>query len=400
ATAPAPWAPQGPSRTWYLAEGCACPPFDTSFLITNPHEAKATVTARFMKEDGASLDGQYQVPARSRLRVPPLPEAAGAAFSTVIDSDQPVFVQRFISMALTGRLASGVNAPSRAWFLAEGRTGEGFDTWLLLMNPNAEPAKATITFFVENGGPIEQSYYLLPTSRLSLYVNWLLPFAAFGVRVEASQPIVVERAMYFAEGGSHGAMGSTLASNTWYLPDVDTRPGTDSWVLIANPNAQAASLTLALVTDQGATVKGSYSVPASSRLTLYANEIMPRASGFATVQADLPVVVARSTYWMGGRAGYSSPGVPATARSWSFAQAIPPAPSQELLSAVNPGPNPARLIVSFLVENGDTLGNTYNVAPGSRLVLDPKAVAPPQALTMNLESDVPVAVERAVYPSR
>ncbi len=52
-----------------------------------------------------------------------------------------------------GHESLGETAPSTTWFLAEGATGAGFDTFILVANPNAEPVDVTYTFLSDSAGP-------------------------------------------------------------------------------------------------------------------------------------------------------------------------------------------------------------------------------------------------------
>ena len=52
-----------------------------------------------------------------------------------------------------GHESAGVTAPSTTWLLAEGATGDGFDTFILIANPGAEEADVTFTFLPADGAP-------------------------------------------------------------------------------------------------------------------------------------------------------------------------------------------------------------------------------------------------------
>ncbi|MDP2728146.1 MAG: glycosyl hydrolase family 18 protein, partial [Dehalococcoidia bacterium] len=196
-----PWKARLAYRTWYLAEGCTCQPFDTWILLMNPNESPANVTVTFMKEDGSTLEKRYKVAPKSRFNLFANQVVPGAAISTRVDSDVPVFVERSMYFGHDGHNTPGVNGPERTWYLAEGYTGPGTDTWVLIMNPNPQETKATVTFMKEDGGLVERTYTLAPTSRRSIYANEVVPNASFSTRVVADQPVVVERAMYFGQGG-------------------------------------------------------------------------------------------------------------------------------------------------------------------------------------------------------
>lgn len=396
-SAPIPWPPQGPNRAWYLAEGCACEPFETRFIVTNPGDTPASLAATFMKEDGTALERRYDLPARSPLDLAPDQALAGAAFATRIEADQPVFVQRFMSIGQEARLAPAANAPGRTWYLAEGRTGGGFDTWLLIMNPGLAPARATITFFREDGPPIERTYDLLPTSRLSLYVNSVLPEAAFGARVEADQPIVVERSVYFSGGQGQVAMGSTSLSKTWYAVDGAGGSGAGIRLVVMNSNTSSMEATVTGVKEDGSMQERSISLGPSSRGSVLSSEIGSGPFSFITVRSSLPVVVERTGFWDGADSAFTSPAVAGTSRAWTFPTGKV-APFRRALLVANPSNTATTLSGTFLLEGGEAVTRYYALAANARLVLDGGAI-PERALWVDLNSDLPVVAERAMQSS-
>ena len=63
----------------------------------------------------------------------------------------PVFVERAMYFGYGGHDSAGVNAPSRQWFLPDGSSQDGTDTWVLIMNPNPETVTARLSFFTYAG---------------------------------------------------------------------------------------------------------------------------------------------------------------------------------------------------------------------------------------------------------
>ena len=99
-----------------------------------------------------------------------------------------------------GHASAGATAPSTSWFLAEGATGAYFTTFVLLANPNDEPADVTLTFLPDTGVPVTKSYTIPGRQRLTRNIaleDAALANAAVATRVESTRPIVVERAQYW-----------------------------------------------------------------------------------------------------------------------------------------------------------------------------------------------------------
>ena len=61
-----------------------------------------------------------------------------------------------------------VTVSSLTYSLAEGATGPFFDLDVLIANPTATPAPATVTFLRQDGAPMVQTMTLAPTSRTTL----------------------------------------------------------------------------------------------------------------------------------------------------------------------------------------------------------------------------------------
>ena len=53
-------------------------------------------------------------------------------------------------------------AGATTWYFAEGYTGEGFDEYLTIQNPNAQAGTATLTYLLEGASPVVRSVPLPP----------------------------------------------------------------------------------------------------------------------------------------------------------------------------------------------------------------------------------------------
>ena len=152
------------------------------------------------------------------------------------------------------------------WFIAEGSTGGGFDTWILLQNPGDAKAKVQVTFATAAGPQTPIPMTLEAKTRTTIRIQDHVP-DDFHVStfVDSDQPVVAERSMYWDkrfwgatsvpgspqpyemkgghsnlgvaldEAGSVGGIGKTI----WF-PEGSTAPGYDTWILIANPGTAEA----------------------------------------------------------------------------------------------------------------------------------------------------------------
>jgi hypothetical protein len=217
-----------PSVTWYHAEGATGPYFDTYILVGNPNATQATVTFTFLLETGQTITRIKTIPALGRLTVnveSEDPLLGNAAVSTTVTSNVPVISER--AMYWPGAFTSwneahnsfGVTETGIRWALAEGRVGgaQGFETYILVANPNPSPASVRITYLRASGNPIVKSFTVGPTSRFNVHVNSAVPELSgehFGAIIEATNgtPIIVERAMYWSALGVVWAGGTNVTA--------------------------------------------------------------------------------------------------------------------------------------------------------------------------------------------
>lgn len=389
-------------RRWLFAEGNTRPPFTTSFALDNPNDRPATVRFTFLSPQGTRVQHEMQVPPEARRTLNVEEVLPNAEFSTIVESDLPVFAERSMYFGHDGHVAAGARAAGRTWYLAEGSTAPGFDTWVLIMNPNPGPTTATLRFTQEDGSTAERVETIPGFGRRSVYVNLLFTAAGFATRVEASQPIVVERAMYFDGGqGGHDTVGTQTPGTTWYLAAGASRPGFDTWLLVQNPSSAPASVQASFVRDDGRVVTQPLFVRPGGRASLLTNLVVPDASFGIRVEADQPVVVERAVYFAGGRAGFNSTAVAAPAVEWYLPEGATTESFVEQLSVLNPQNQPATLLLEFRRQDGTPVApqqvlvgaNTSRILDINPLVLDGLAAT-------RVTADRPVVVERTLYFAR
>ncbi|MGI5837710.1 MAG: hypothetical protein ACOX87_14625, partial [Chloroflexota bacterium] len=209
-----------------------------------------------------------------------------------------------------GHGSTGVTTPSRNWYLAEGNTLPGFDTWLLLMNPNDSAATATVVMAKEDGTLLTTHHSIGPRSRYSIFVNQHMPNARLSLRVESSLPIIAERAIYFGKGGAHNTVATPKLANSWYLPEGSTSAPFQEYVIIANPNGFQVNATITWMQEGGKVSSQTINLPPNGRATIDANQVIPNAALSARVDASSPIVVERSMYFSNGNGGTNTIGIP------------------------------------------------------------------------------------------
>ncbi|MBU4173806.1 MAG: hypothetical protein KKB90_02770, partial [Actinobacteria bacterium] len=170
----------------------------TWVLIQNPNDTPTDVTLTYMTENGEVPGGTITLPAGSRESVNVGETVQTFKVSTEVTADQPVIAER--AMYYNNRTCAhgsiGVTAPNDTWYLAEGATYGGFETWILVQNPNDTPANVTLTYMTENGEVPGGTITLAPNSRESVNVGETVETFKVSTKVTADKPVIAERAMY------------------------------------------------------------------------------------------------------------------------------------------------------------------------------------------------------------
>ena len=110
--------------------------------------------------------------------------------------------------------------------------------------------------------------------------------------------------IFYTMGG--GPIGG---SNTWYLAEGCTGGTFETWVLVQNPNANDATVTLTYMTPGGEIPGPTQTVPGNSRCTFNVANHAPGQDSVSTrVTADMGVIAERSMYWNNRQGGHDSIG--------------------------------------------------------------------------------------------
>lgn len=193
------------SNTHFLAEGATAGPFETWVLVANPSQSSgASVTLEFMSDVGVAASVSKPVPAGHRVTMRADDYVDSYNVSTKVTSTgAPVIAERAMYKNTFGGLgaASGepTGAPAPSWLAVEGASEGGFETWVLVANPDPTAAATVkVTYLTANGavtGPLD---VIPPKSRRSYKVNsWVRTFdVSSKVDVVSGAWVVVERTVY------------------------------------------------------------------------------------------------------------------------------------------------------------------------------------------------------------
>lgn len=303
-----------PATQWYLAEG-ATGMFQTYVLLANPGSVATTATVDFLLDGGGVVRRVYTINPNQRFTVwaNQLAELNYKSFATTVRADRPILVER--AMYFTGphgiyeggHGSGAVTAGARNWFLAEGSTGRLFEMFVLISNPNAFDVSATVQYMTPAGLARTETRNLPANSRTTIPVDSLpgLGNTDVSCSISASADIIVERSMYWpgAPGpwhGGHNSVGTTTLGTRLALAEgeVGGADGAQSFVLLANPGATPANVTLTYYREAAASFSVTRAVGARSRLTVSASEVGLANEKFGVVvTSSQPIAVERSIYW-------------------------------------------------------------------------------------------------------
>ncbi len=100
------------------------------------------------------------------------------------------------------------NPQATTWYLAEGSTAGGMETFILVQNPGDSEAEVRLTFVTENGPQAGPTAVLPPHTRFTWKANDFITSYNVSTTVTSTKPVVAERAMYGnSRTWAHGSVG-------------------------------------------------------------------------------------------------------------------------------------------------------------------------------------------------
>ncbi len=199
---------------WYFPEGTTRSGFDEWLCLQNPNEIPIRVNATYMlgEGQGENMLRSYEVRPKERLTVYVNKEVGFEKdVSILLLSDMPFVAERpmyfdyrggGVGHWTGGHVIPGAMGLLKRSFFAEGYTGDGFEQWLCLMNPNETETGVRITYFDSHGGVTSRTVTIPARTRLTLSAN---ADAGAGKEistlVESDRPLICERPIYFNYAG-------------------------------------------------------------------------------------------------------------------------------------------------------------------------------------------------------
>lgn len=316
-----------PSREWFFPEvqtkGCE------SFLhLANESDASADVQVDYRGADGVLVARAYALAPRSRLsvavhQVPGLVLGGSWArvrSTTPIVAELSMYLVRS-GLRVAGDLVPGIAAPSSTWYFADGVTGTAYDTYLVLVNPQPTTVIAQIAWLRDAGTPVREARFLPPNSRTVIAADAVssLASAVIAPTVVANGPIVAERLVYWPGAPAtwmefHSRTGTPALGTRFVFAEGEVG-GTlyyDTFLLLANPGAEAASVVVTPLREAGAGTPTAVTVGPGARVSVRLRDFGVTGRFGLLLDSTMPIAAERSTYWAAGglqiRGGTNSEG--------------------------------------------------------------------------------------------
>jgi hypothetical protein len=360
----------------YLAEGTSAWGFSTYISVQNHNNTAVKVKLTYMTPAGSKKGPTISMPAKSQATINPVDTVGTADFSTKVEclGGKTIFADRtMIWNAGAGEEAHcsvAVTAPDTTWYLPEGCSNYGFETWLLIQNPNKEEATCEVTYMIEGEYPETVTHEVPAYSRASFSMADDIGAADASIQVESDIPVIPERAVYRnnrREG--HDSIGTTAPATYYYLAEGTTAWGFTTYVLLQNPNDSDTDVTVTYMTANGAKPQDPITLPANSRKTIRVNDVLPNTDFSTKVTGSKPIIAERAMYWNNGtgEACHDSIGMATAHKSFYLPDGQSSNGRETWTLVQNPNDNAVKVTFTYMTATGKgNVTRTETVAANSR----------------------------------
>ncbi|MBU1671910.1 MAG: IPT/TIG domain-containing protein [Actinobacteria bacterium] len=391
--------------TWYLPEGSTAWGFSAYVTAVNSNDCAVSVKFTYMTPGGAVDGGTFRVNPQSQLTVNPGDAVGSSDFSTKVEclEGRTIAVDRTMSWAEEAHNSVGVNYAADTWYLPEGCSAFGFETWTLIQNPNDAPANVKLTYMVEGGGANSFDKVVPAKSRHTFSMAADIGEQSASTTVTSDLPVIPERSMYrYDRMEGHDSVGSTAPAEDYYLAEGTTAWGFTTWVLMQNPNPTDAQVNVTYMTPGGPVNQDPLTLPANSRKSIKVNDVPGMAGVDCSihVHGTVPILAERAMYWNNGEkeACHDSIGSPAPHASWYLPDGQSSEGRETYTLVANPNSTPVSVTVSYLTATGQG-GVTFSetLPAHSRKTCDMSLWMKSSRASVAVNCARPIVVERSMY---
>ncbi len=377
---------------WYFPEGHVGNHFQEYVTLENPNAVGiAHITIHYLLRGKAPLSEALTLSASSRttananvfLGVDRL-SSVGQDVSLYITSDIPIVVERPIYFTFGGVTPGGSNIIGSTrlgqhFVFANGSTQTGYSTFLSILNPMNQPLATVTASYYSGGTQIGQTTITVPAGqRNTIPLGAVLPIGKqFLIKVDADQPIAVERPLYVhtsvagipgvVVGG--GSVAGVVPATDWYFPNGYTgsqdAPSQEN-ILLANADINgsgaAANVTVTYAFTNGSTKTVNITVPARSQVIRSVNTDVGSGMLVAMkVHSNNGIVAERQQFFSLTALTPNSTevevvgtttGAQGLSTIYSFAEGHLGSSFSELVTVFNPNSSSIHVAITYLVTNG------------------------------------------------
>jgi subtilisin family serine protease len=369
--------------------------------------------------------------------VTPTPTNTGTATATSPPTTTPTFTQTPTNTPTstptftpsptrtpTPTFAPPPTTGALTWYFAEGYTGEGFDEYITLQNPNPSAAALIVTYYLTGQAPILKFVTVPGNSRYTIAVHEPREGVGRGKAVSAFIQsinyvgVVAERPIYFTYTdtagrkvtGGHNVMGVQQPRNSWYFAEGWTGDGFDEYLTIMNPSASSGVVNVSYFLQGGGQSDRYFTVPAQSRLTVAVHDpsqgVGRNRAVSARVTSTVPggIVVERPMYFTYAgtiTGGHTVMGAAEPRKEWYFPEAQTRPGWSTYVTLLNVHDETASVVLSYFATGNNPTVNSIVVPGRSRYTIDVNGfdagIGPGRHAGIRVQSTVPLVAERPVY---
>ena len=213
-----------PATTYYLAEGTTNYWFTTYALVQNPNDTATEVNVTYLTNSGpvAHPENPIAMAANSRHTIEVNKFLPGSDFSTKVTGSNPIIAERAMywdyGLGEACHDSIGMSEPHTTFYLPDGQTSDGRETYTLVANPNDTPVTVEISYLTPGGTDnVTFEETILANSRMTYNMadKGISDRAAVTVTSKTEgKKIMVERAMYWSIGAIRAGGTDTIGGYT------------------------------------------------------------------------------------------------------------------------------------------------------------------------------------------
>lgn len=183
---------------------------------------------------------------------------------------------------------------------------------------------------------------------------------------------------------------------SWFFSEGYSQPPFDTWFLLQNPTGQAATARINYLLQGGGVVTQIVGVPPTSRVSVFANQVLPNQAFSTRIDSDQQIFTERAMYVSFD--GHSVTGLASPSRTWLFAEGSTQQPFHTWILLANQNDVPVPATITYLLETGQTVVQQLGpLPPLSRTSIFVNQVLPNVAFSSRVDSEAPIVAERAMY---